>query len=400
MFTDLPKGLSFDTELLHTGAYADPAKVQHPESMPVYLTTVFNVEDLEELRVIRETKSFNYNRTRNPNRTALQDIMTRLENGEASLCVSSGMAAISTALLTELKAGDHIITDKTLYGEVFDLFNQIMHKYGIENTVLDITNIEEVKASIRPNTKIIYTESASNPMTTVCDIKKIADLAHSYGIKVFVDNTFMTPYAFRPLEFGADVVINSLTKFCNGHCDAVAGSITGPEKFINDCLASQWVLGNGLDGLSAYLCQRGLRTLSLRMEKAMSNATKLAKALESNPYVKAVFHPSLESHQDHDIAVKQFGENFGAMLSFDVIDDSVEKTNKFLRSLNIVHYAASLGGIRTTLSVPSNSSHRMVPKEDRLACGITDSLVRVSVGCENIDDIIAEFSNALEAAYK
>lgn len=399
MFSDLNEKYEFDTELLHNGAYIDPEKVHHPESMPIYLTTVFNAEDLDELLTIRQQKSFNYNRTRNPNRSALNDLMTKLEHGEASLCTTSGMAAISTALLTELKAGDHILVDKTLYGEVFDLFNQILEKYGVAYTVIDITNEQAVLQNLRDNTKILYTESASNPMTTVCDIRKMADIAHQHGAKLFVDNTFMTPYAFHPLDCGADVVINSLTKFCNGHCDVIAGSITGKAEFIEQCLASQWVLGDGLDGMGAYLCQRGLRTLSLRMEKAMGNATKLASALEKNPHVTAVFHPSLESHPNHAIAHQQFGDRYGAMLSFDIADGTVDRLNKFLHSLKFVHYAASLGGIRTTVSVPSHSSHRTVPKAMREECGITDSLIRISVGCEDIDDLIAEFNQALDACY-
>lgn len=400
MFDNVFGDFGFETDLLHWGAYIDPDKTRHPESMPIYLTTVFNAEDLDELVRIRETKSFNYNRTRNPNRSALNDIMTKLEHGEASLCTSSGMAAISTALLTELKSGDHILTDKTLYGEVFDLFQQILDKFGVSYTIIDITNMAEVKRNIRPNTRIIYTESASNPMTTVCDIEKIAAFAHERGIKVFVDNTFMTPYAFRPLEHGADVVINSLTKFCNGHCDVIAGSITGSADFIEKCLYNQWVLGDGLDGMSAYLCQRGLRTLSLRMEKAFDNARNLAEALMENPHVSLVCHPSLSCHPNHEIATRQFGDRYGAMLSFDIKDGSVEVLNKFLHALRFVHYAASLGGIRTTVSVPAHSSHRMVPKEMREECGITDSLIRVSVGCENVEDLIAEFNQALDKAYQ
>lgn len=399
MFDNVPGDYSFETDLLHWGAYIDPEKTRHPESMPIYLTTVFNAEDLDELVKIRETKSFNYNRTRNPNRSALNDIITKLENGQASLCTTSGMAAISTALLTELKSGDHILTDKTLYGEVFDLFNQILVKFGVSFTIVDITDMDEVKKNTRSNTRIIYTESASNPMTTVCDLEQIAAFAHERGIKVFVDNTFMTPYAFRPLDHGADVVINSLTKFCNGHCDVIAGSITGSVGFIDKCLANQWVLGDGLDGMSAYLCQRGLRTLSLRMEKAFSNAEKLAAALQKNPHVSLVCHPSLPEHPNHEIAFRQFKGRYGAMLSFDIENGTVETLNKFLHALKFVHYAASLGGIRTTVSVPAHSSHRTLPKEMREACGITDSLIRVSVGCEDIQDLVNEFTQALEQAY-
>ena len=341
-------------------------------------------------------KGFIDNRTKQPNRTTVGNRMTRLEGGEDSLVCSSGMAAIATALIANLSAGDHILSDRTLYGETFDLFDQVLKRYGVENTCIDITNLDEVKANIRPNTKIVYTETASNPMITVCDIDGVAEIAHKHKALLFCDNTFMTPYAIRPIEHGADLVINSLTKFGNGHCDAVCGSITGKDELIQKCLAHQWVLGCGADGFTAYMTARGLRTLGLRMERAMSNARKLAAALAENPYVTVVYHPSLKTHPQYKVAGSLFGERTGAMLSFDVISEDRNKLNKFMNRLEIAHYASSLGGFRTTFSVPAHSSHRRVDPAKRKASGITDSLIRVSVGCEEIHDLIEDFNQALE----
>ena len=383
------------TDLIHGGAYCDPDLSRYPESMPIYMTTVFNVTDLDNSADLIEKGGFIYNRTSNPNRTALADIVTRLEGGEASLACSSGMAAISTALLATLSQGDHILSDRTLYSETFDLFNLLFKRYGVENTCIDITNLDEVRANLRPNTKVIYTESASNPTITVCDVDALAKIAHDHGALLFVDNTFITAYGFRPLEHGADVVINSLTKFGNGHCDALCGSITGSKEFIKNCTAHQWVLGCGADAVTSYMVQRGLRTMPLRMEKAYANAQALAAALEKDPHVAYVLHPSLASHPQHELASRLFSNGYGAMLSFDVKNGTYENLNRFLHKLELVHYAASLGGLRTTVSVPRYSSHRRMDPALRAASGITDSLIRVSVGCEEIEDIIADFAQAL-----
>mgnify|MGYP000912407981 CR=1 FL=1 len=397
MFKETEHIFDFDTEIVHQGSYLEQELIRYPESMPIYLTSVFNVEDIDDLYDQYGKKGFIYNRTRNPNRNTLGTIMSYLEGGESSVICSSGMGAIATALLSLLKEGDHILSDKTLYGETFALFDKVLKRYGIENTCIDITDLDEVKKSIKNNTKIIYTETASNPMITVCDIDALAKIAHENDALLLVDNTFMTPYAIRPIEHGADITINSLTKFINGHCDAVCGSITGKSELIEKCLEHQWVLGTCADAFTSYMAARGLRTLSLRMEKAMANAAKLAKALEASPYVVKVNHPSLKSHPQHEIATRMFGDRYGAMMSFVVISDDRGKINDFINRLNIAHYASSLGGIRTTFSVPAHSSHRRVAPEKRKAMGITDSLIRVSVGVENIDDLIADFIGALQA---
>jgi len=399
MFKETDKEFSYETSLLREGAYIS-ALASNPESAPIYMTTAFNVEDLDELYARYEVKGFCYNRNRNPNRSALIDLMTYTEKGEASIVCSSGMAAISTAILSIVQSGDHIVSDRTLYGETIDIFNDILSKYGVEVTFADFTNLEEVKSAVKENTKIVYTETVSNPMITVPDMDAIAEIAHKNGAYFIVDNTFMTSVGIRPIGHGADIVVNSLTKFANGHSDAVCGAATGKRELIEKMHHYQVLLGSAGDAFTSWLVQRGMRTMQLRVEKQMTNAAKLAAALEKSPYVKKVHHPSLESHPQHELAVKLFGgpERCGGMLSIELEDDK-DKLNAFFRKLNLAHYAMTLGGYRTTLAHPVSSSHYDTPEEERLKMGITFGLIRVSVGIENSDELIEDFLNALEEVY-
>ncbi len=382
-----------ETEILNRGARIKGRR-DYPEIPPIYLATAFNVEDLDDLESLYETKGYTYIRTRNPNRNALAELITYLEAGEDSLMCSSGMAAISTAILTLVSQGDHILSSDNLYGETYDLFNKIMVKYGVTVSYVDFTDPLAVEQGIQPNTRILYAETVSNPLITVVDIEAISKIAHRHDAKLVIDNTFTSAIAIRPLDWGADVVINSLTKFANGHSDVVAGSLTGSRDFIKDAYSNQVLLGCALDPFSSWLCQRGIRTMDLRVKQAMRNAEILADALDKSPYVLHVNHPSLSNHPQHDLA-KRILNGYGAMMSF-VMPDDREKINGFIRRLNIVHYAMTLGGYRTTLSHPVSSSHHGVPEEDRLRMGITFGLMRVSVGTEHPEDLVADFQKALE----
>lgn len=387
---------SFDreTEILYQGAHIK-GKADRPEIPPIYLTTAFSADDLDDLEELYAGKGYTYIRTRNPNRNTLAELVTYLEKGENSIICGSGMAAISTVLLSLLEKGDHILSNSALYGESIDLFSKVFSRYGIEATYVDFSDLAAVKAAIRPDTKVIYTETVSNPMITVVDIEAIAEIAHSYSALLVVDNTFTTSLVIQPLEKGADVTINSLTKFANGHSDVIAGSVTASEAIIKKAYDFQVLLGTTVDPFTAWLCQRGMRTQDLRVQKQMDNATKLAKALEVNPHVMKVNHPSLESHPQHELAKRIFEKGFGAMLSFAMPDDRT-KINAFMRELSFARYAMTLGGMRTTLSHPVTSSHHGVPEEIRQKMGITFGLMRVSVGLENPDDLIADFYQALE----
>ncbi|MBF4695029.1 trans-sulfuration enzyme family protein [Fusibacter ferrireducens] len=397
MFNNFDDDLSFESRILEAGAYFNNP-TDHPEALPIHLSTAHNVEDLDGLQDRYDKKGFCYNRNRNPNRSALVEMMNCVEGGEESIGCSSGMAAISSALITYTKAGDHVLSDKTLYGESVEIFTDILEKYGVETSFVDFTNLEEIKANIKPNTVMLFTETVSNPMIMVPDLKKIADIAHENNALFIVDNTFMTGALVQPLKFGVDIVVNSLTKFANGHSDAVCGAVTGKSELIKPIYALQVLLGTQSDPFTSWLTMRGMRTLELRIKKACENATALAHALEKSPYVLRVSHPSLESHPQHKLAVEQFGKNFGGMMLLELPEDR-EKMNKFMRSLNLCHYAMTLGGYRTTMAYPPMSSHSNFTKEERLAIGLTDGMLRISVGIENTEDLVNDFLQALEKAY-
>ncbi len=394
---DSKKVFSFETEVTKQGGYIHQPH-DHPEALPIYMTTAFNVEDLAGLEARYKTKGFCYNRNRNPNRAALIELMTYLEHGENSIACSSGMGAISTVVISLIDAGDHILSDRTLYGETIEIFTDILGKYGIETTFADFTDLADIKANIRPNTKLLYTETVSNPTCYVPDLKAIADIAHKNGSYLVVDNTFMTAALCRPLDLGADVVVNSLTKFASGHSDVVCGAATGRADLIQKAYNLQLLLGTQADPFSSWLAERGIRTLELRVKKQAENAAALAKFLDASPYVLKVNHCSLPNHPQHKLATEQFGNYYGGMLSIDLPDDR-EKMNLFMRSLNLCHYAMTLGGYRTTMAYPVLSSHDCVPEAERLKMGITNGLLRFSCGIENTEDLVADFAQALEIAY-
>ncbi|MCR1898603.1 PLP-dependent aspartate aminotransferase family protein [Irregularibacter muris] len=397
MFKETDKDFTFETDVLSKGAYTR-YPVTNPEALPIYMTTAFNVEDLEDLQKRYDEKGFCYNRNRNPNRSCLIELISYIENGEDSICCSSGMAAISTAVIALTQAGDHILSDRTLYGESLEIFTDILGKYGVETTFVDFTNLDEVKSSIKSNTKILYTETVSNPMIAVPDLKAIGDIAHENNAYFIVDNTFMTGALVKPLELGADLVVNSLTKFASGHSDAVSGSVTGSKDLIAKCYKLQVLLGSQSDPFSSWLVQRGIRTIELRVKRQAENAAALARALEKSPYVIKVNHPCLADHPQHELAKQQFKGYYGGMLSI-VLPEDKDKMNEFMRNLNFAHYAMTLGGYRTTLSYPAMSSHYEVPREERLRMGITDGLLRISCGIENENDLVKDFMDALEKAY-
>lgn len=394
MFKARKKEFSYETELINQGAYINQL-ASNPETAPIYLTTAFNVEDLDDLQDRYDQKGFCYNRNRNPNRSALIELMTYLEKGDNSVICSSGMAAISTAVLSLVKSGDHILSDQTLYGETIDIFSKVLSEFGVSVTYVDFTKLAEVESAIQKNTKVLYTETIANPMITVVDIDAVAEIAHAGGAVLVVDNTFMTSVGMRPLEHGADLVVNSLTKFANGHSDAVCGSITGKRELIDKAYHLQVLIGSTADPFTSWLVQRGIRTMALRLEKQMANAEKLAKALEESPYVQKVNYPGLKSHPQHELAARMFKNGYGGMLSI-VLPDDKKKLNAFMQRLNLAHYAMTLGGYRTTLSHPVMSSHYDVPEETRKKMGITFGMLRISVGIENGDELVEDFLQALE----
>ncbi|MEA4893471.1 MAG: aminotransferase class I/II-fold pyridoxal phosphate-dependent enzyme [Peptococcaceae bacterium] len=399
MFNDFDEKMAFGTQILEAGAYFEEP-CDHPEALPIHMSTAHNVHDLNDLLERYKQKGHCYNRNSNPNRSALSRLMSNIEGGEASEGFNCGMAAICTAIIANCKVGDHILSDKTLYGETLEIFTDIVGKYGVTTDFIDFTKIEEVKAGIKPNTTMLYTETVSNPLITVPDLRAVADIAHANGALLIVDNTFMTGALVRPLNLGADLVINSLTKFANGHSDALCGSVTGRKELIEKIYHMQILMGTQSNVFDTWLTMRGIRTLELRIHKQSENATAIAAALEKNPYVKRVFHPSLKSNPYHEIAVKETGgKYFGGMLTIE-LEDNLDKMNKFIQSLRLVHYAMTLGGYRTTMSYPPFSSHDNLTPEERHAIGISDGMLRISVGIEDAQDLVTDLEQALEKAYK
>ncbi|KAA8346443.1 aminotransferase class I/II-fold pyridoxal phosphate-dependent enzyme [Leuconostoc mesenteroides] len=382
-----------NTNILYKGNKIDPNRVSDPEVMPLYLSTAHNVADLDDLQNTYDRKGYAYTRSHNANRDGIAELMTYLEQSENSVITNTGMSAISTTLLALLTSGDHVVADKTLYGESID-FLKTLSKYGILVDFVDITNLDEVASVINANTRILYTETVSNPMMTVANIKAIADLAHSHQSYLIVDNTFMTPVLFHALTDGADVVINSLTKFANGHGDVTLGSISAKAEIIEKIYNLQVLLGTTGDPFDSWLATRGIRTLDLRVKKQSSNALSLATFLENHQLISKVYYAGLKSHPQHDLAEAQFSNQYGGMLSFELKGDR-QTINKFLQELNLTKYAMTLGGIRTTISHPVSSSHYDTPEEEKAKIGITDQLLRVSVGIEDEADLIHDFEYAL-----
>ncbi len=387
--------LRLDTQILYQGT--EPcSNIRNPEVPPIYPSTAYILDDMEDYDFANKGGRYYYNRTANPNRDGLGTAISYLEHGESTLICSSGMAAISTALLGLLHQGDHILMNKAVYGETIELANHILTKFGIQVTFADFTDLEEVKREILPNTKLLYTEIISNPLTLVVDLDEISKIATEKGILTVVDSTFTTPILFRPLEHGADIVIHSLTKYFGGHSDITGGSVTASEKLIRQIRPQYLLLGCCMDPGTAWLTLRSIKTMAMRVRKQNENASALAKALSADPHVSAVYHPSLKSHPQHTLASRIFDGGYGAMMSFQV-EDSHEKVNSFMHRLKIVKYLGTLGGIRTTYTHPLTAFRNDFTEQELEKMGMSEGLIRISTGAEDIRDLVTDFTQALKA---
>ncbi len=387
---------SMNTNLLHSNKTIQGMSLL-PETFPLFATVAFSQKNMSDVKRAYAEKQYTYVRTRNPNRRVLADAISLLEKGEETFATASGMGAIFATLFALADKGDHVLCSKELYGETYEIMTQIMPRFGIEAEMISFQDLDSVAKHIKPNTKVIYTEIASNPCIQLTDIEGLAQIAHENGAYLVVDNTFSSPINVQPLDMGADISINSLTKFLNGHSDALGGSASGSKELIDRITFVGKLTGVPITPSDAWMIYRGLQTAELRIKKQTENAAKLAKALEQNPHVERVYHPSLESHPQRELAKRQFDENGGtAMLSF-IIPEDEEKIDIFMERLNLAKYAMTLGGLRTTLSHPCTSSHHSLPDPERRALGITPGMFRLSVGLEDIDDLIADFENALKA---
>lgn len=372
------------TKLIHGGIPGDP--LTGAVSVPVYQVSTYKQEG------IGGHKGFEYSRTGNPTRHALEELMKDLEGGKAGFAFSSGMAAI-TAVIMLFNSGDHVLLTDDVYGGTFRVMTKVLSRFGLEFTFVDTSNLDNIEKEIKPNTKAIYIETPTNPLLKITDIKEVAKLAKSHQLLTIVDNTFSTPYWQHPLELGADIVLHSATKYLGGHSDVVAGVVVvNSEQLASDLHFVQNSTGGVLGPQDSWLLIRGIKTLGVRMEEHEANTKAIVNFLNNHPAVKKVYYPGLETHPNHDIAKKQTS-GFGGMVSFDV--GSEENADKLLNHVKYFTLAESLGAVESLISVPAKMTHASIPKDRREELGITDGLVRISVGLEDVDDLIEDLKNAL-----
>lgn len=383
--------IKINSLLIHGGIDGD--ETTGAVNVPVYQTSTYKQDGLGEDR------GWEYSRTGNPTRAALEKLVADLEEGEYGLAFASGLAAIST-VLSLFKSGDRLIVSDNIYGGTFRVLDNVFKNFGIDYTIVDTSDLDEVERVLKEdgettnNIKAVYIESPANPLLTVTDIEKVSELSKIYGKKVIVDNTFLTPYLQRPLTLGADIVVHSGTKYLGGHSDTVSGFIVVKDRDLADRL---YYLQNAIGGVLApwdsYLMIRGIKTLGVRMDRHVANAIKIAEWLETSGYVEKVYYPGLKSDPGYETQKKQ-ADGPGAMISFTL--KKKYSYRKFFKKLELVTLAESLGGVESLVCHPATMTHAAIPREIREAVGITDELIRLSVGIEDVDDIIQDLENAIQ----
>ena len=383
--------MEFETKAIHVGEEPDLERGSGDVVVPIHLSSTF-----ARRKVNQPTRGYEYSRTGNPTREALEKRLAVLEDAAFGLAFASGMAAESTLAITLLRTGDHVLAFDDLYGGTRRLFNRILDPhFKVEVTYVDARNPQYIRGAIRSSTRLIWLESPTNPLMKICDIAAIAEIARKANIRVVVDNTFLSPYFQKPLRLGATAVVHSSTKYLNGHSDSVGGAVMlSDEDLYRQLKFNQNAMGAILSPFDSFLVLRGIKTLSVRMREHERNALRLASYLEEHPQVKKVNYPGLESHPQHTLAHRQ-ATGCGGMLSFE-IKGGLDEAERFLESLRVFALAESLGGVESLIEHPALMTHASVPKEIREQVGLTDSLIRVSVGIEHIDDLIADFDQAFK----
>ena len=390
------KKLGLGTTAIHAGTLKN---LYGTLAMPIYQTSTFIFDSAEQggRRFALEEAGYIYTRLGNPTTTVLENKLAALEEGEAGIAMSSGMGAISSTLWTVLKAGDHVVTDKTLYGCTFALMNHGLTRFGVEVTFVDTSNLEEVKNAMKENTRVVYLETPANPNLKIVDLEGVCKVAHTNpNTLVIVDNTFATPYMQKPLKLGVDIVVHSATKYLNGHGDVIAGLVVTKQELADQIrfVGLKDMTGAVLGPQEAYYIIRGLKTFEIRMERHCKNARTIVDFLNKHPKVEKVYYPGLETHPGYEIAKKQM-KDFGAMISFE-LKGGFEAGKTLLNNLKLCSLAVSLGDTETLIQHPASMTHSPYTKEEREVAGITDGLVRLSVGLENVEDIIADLEYGLE----
>ena len=384
----------FETKCVHSGIEEYEFGSVVP---PIYQTSTFKFESAQHGKSLfaGEQKGYIYTRMANPTIEAMENSIAELEGGFKALGCASGMAAIHTVFASLTSAGDHVVCSAAVYGPTTTLLNTVMKKYGVETTFVDSTDVELVKKSIRTNTKILYVETPGNPTLAITDLNAMAEIAHANNLKLVVDNTFMSPALQRPFDFGADIVLHSLTKFLNGHADVVGGIVvTKDEETYNSFRKILNQTGGVIDPFNSFLVHRGIKTLAIRMNKHCENAMIIAKFLEQHPMVNKVSFPGLKNHPQYELGQSQH-KGPGGMITFE-LEGGIEAGRKMMDSVKLCQLAVSLGGVESLIEHPASMTHFSMGKEARMAGGITDGLVRLSVGIENVNDIIADLENALD----
>jgi len=377
--------MKFNTKAIHAGQ-----KIE--ETSGAVMPPIFQTSTYAQ-KAPNDHQGYDYARVGNPTRTALEKLIAGLEEADEGICFSSGVAAID-AIMKTLRPGDHVISTNDLYGGTYRLFTQIFKNYGIEFSFVDMTSIDEVKNALQENTKLVWMETPTNPLLRIIDIEAVTKLTKSRNILSVVDNTFASPYLQRPLTLGADAVMHSTTKYLGGHSDVIGGAVATSNEDLIEKLRFQIKTCGAVPGpMDCYLILRGIKTLSVRVERSVENAKKIASHLSEHPKVAEVFYPGLESHPQHKLAAKQM-DDFGAMVSFSLKDDSIEKASEFMSKTGIFTLAESLGGVESLISHPASMTHGSIPKDVREKAGLKDSLIRLSVGIEDVDDLIDDLNQA------
>ena len=378
--------MKFNTKVIHAGVHPDVST--GAIMTPIYQTSTY-VQD--EIGV---HKGFEYSRTGNPTRQALENNLAAIEGGKYGACFGSGLAAID-AVVKMLNPGDEVISTNDLYGGSYRIFTTIFEKYGIKFHFVNMLDVQNIEEKINDKTKLIWTETPTNPMLNIIDVKKVCDLAHKNNIMVGVDNTFATPYLQNPLALGADVVMHSVTKYLGGHSDVIMGAlVTNDDKIAEEIYRIQNSSGAVCGPMDSFLVLRGIKTLHLRMQRHCENGKKIAHFLNDHPLIDTVYWPGLKSHTNHEVAKSQM-KDFGGMISFNLVGDDLEMAKKVVSKTELFTLAESLGGVESLIGHPSTMTHASIPREERMKSGVVDSLIRLSVGIEDIEDLISDLKNAL-----
>ncbi len=379
--------MKFGTKAVHAGVSPDPST--GAIMTPIYQTSTYVQEEPAK------HKGYAYARGANPTRNALQKSLAALENGKFALCFSSGMGA-TDAVIKLLNPGDEVITSNDLYGGSYRMFRRVYERFGVKFHFIDLTNASAIEGYVNPKTKLIWLETPSNPLMNIIDIKACVDIAKKQNILVAVDNTFASPYLQNPLDLGADIVMHSVTKYLGGHSDVIMGAlITNDEKIHQDLAFINNACGAVPGPQDSFLVLRGIKTLHLRMERHCLNGKKIAEFLNTHPKVGKVYWPGFADHPNHAIAKKQM-RDFGGMLSFTLKDDSIEKAFTLMKSVELFSLAESLGGVESLVNHPASMTHASIPKEERVKNGLVDSLIRLSIGVEDVEDLIEDLDQALQ----